>query len=135
MSLHFREVLALDYSLFAPRGLAGGKDFATLVRSLPLALAQGGRFRKQLEEAFEAAGLGLEPALECSSHALAAAAVAAGGHGAILPCIARAVLGGPGVSEVPLPGGMGALLNRVLVLAWTPRGGLPDMEQWAKVLG
>lgn len=132
--LESREVLALDYSLFTPRGLGGGKDFETMVQRLPMALARGSRFRKQLEEAFQAAGLNLKPVLECSSHALAAAAVAAGTHGAILPAIARAFLPGSGVKEVPLPGGMGVLLNRTLVLAWTPGGGLPDMEKWAEAL-
>ncbi len=112
------QLTRLGYSLFVATNLVKGRGSRELLVALPVAVSMGGDFRRQLGEQAEHADVTVNVALECSSFALAAAAVA-DGYAAILPVTASSVFKGRKVSELPLP--FKASPVRSLVAAW-PRG-------------
>ncbi len=144
-SLTRREVAKLGYALFVPDKMARGRKAGAardtsagdrrerpvreLLAELPLAVSLGGSFREQLEVAASRAGVTLNIALECASFTLAAAALRAGTHAAVLPDVAEATLGrlgdGAKVLRIPLP--FEAEPVRRLAAAWLRRAENPHL--------
>jgi DNA-binding transcriptional LysR family regulator len=110
----------VGYRLFVPAQMVSDRSLETLLEKLPIAMAQGGRFRDAVELGSRESGLAWSPSLECSSHTLSAAAVATGTYAAILPSMARTAFAHASVKDFPLPATW--RLDRNLALAWLPGG-------------
>jgi DNA-binding transcriptional LysR family regulator len=108
-------VTGLGYALFVPAKRVRGKNVLELLEALPLAVSMGGQFRRQLDEHASKAGLKIHIAVECSSFALAAAAVESG-YAAILPETAASRFPDHRVVRLPLP--FKGLPARNLVAIW-----------------
>ncbi len=101
-TLKRRKVTRFGYQLFLRASLVRGRSAEDILLECPMAIATGGRFREDLEDAARRAGLTINVALECASFSLAAAAVRTGRYGAILPSIAASAFGSK-VACLPLP--------------------------------
>jgi DNA-binding transcriptional LysR family regulator len=116
----------VGYRLFVPAQMVGDRSLGTLLEKLPIAIAQGGRFRDAIELGSRESGLSWSPSLECSSHTLSAAAVATGTYAAILPSMARTAFAHASVKDFPLPATW--RMEQNLALAWLPGGECLQMD-------
>lgn len=110
-------------ALFVPRQLLPPERRTTektLLSSVPLAsLNEEGEYVRQLRSEMNHQGVVLDVRLECSSYTEAAAAVASGALGAILPDLVEPSFVGADVVRVELP--WLRSLVREIHLAWNPR--------------
>ncbi len=114
----------MDYSLFLPKSLAGGRPVrrrsAMLLAQLPMAVLEGGgSFRLELERLAIQAGHKINTKVELPSFPLVAQAIAGGAYAGVLPSAAATELLAIGAVELKLK--VLASLRRRIVLACNPR--------------
>lgn len=120
--LRQRPFLTIEYALFVPTALCGGRKDSELLKQLdrlPVATLLGGSFREYLDQAQLRARLPLRIVLQCSSFTQAAQALSTGRVAAVLPTIAARALPAGSWRKLTLP--FLEKYRRPLVVAWHPR--------------
>ncbi|MEI6808211.1 MAG: LysR family transcriptional regulator [bacterium] len=121
-SMKYQTLGTLEYALFMPaakvKDSSDQRKLKHLLESIPLASQEhDSAYSRRLLQSAQAARARIHVTLECESYPEMAAAVLAGTHGAILPTIARSILG-DGVEILRAP--QFANHSQSLCLAWNP---------------